>query len=263
MFSRIHSRLGTAGLIVAVIALVAALAGTAFAAAKLNGTQKKEVEKIAKKWANKIPGPAGPKGDAGPAGAKGDAGSKGDAGAPGATGKSVVTEELAPGPECPEGGITVEVEGSEVEEAVCSGEEGEPGVPGPPGEPWVAGTAPSKAILKGTWVIPPGNAAASGEEILVPISTSVPIAQTELFVFGDGSNFCVGTAANPDPPRIPDTGGQLAAGAVCVYVQESTNIGAVLIAPKLRTSGGGALAVFNSAGAGTVSGYGSWAMAAP
>lgn len=101
LISRIHSKLGTAGFIVAIVALVAALAGTAFAAAKLNGTQKKEVEKIAKKFAGKpgakgdtgAAGPAGPagaagaKGDIGEKGPKGDPGEKGPPGAPGAPGK--------------------------------------------------------------------------------------------------------------------------------------------------------------------------------
>jgi hypothetical protein len=80
MLSRIHNKLGTAGLIVAVVALIAALGGAAFAASgKLSPGEKKEVKKIAKKFAGK-PGPAGPKGDTG---AKGDQGPKGDTGAKG------------------------------------------------------------------------------------------------------------------------------------------------------------------------------------
>ncbi|MCW2987250.1 MAG: hypothetical protein JWM24_188, partial [Solirubrobacterales bacterium] len=101
----IREPFGTAGLIVAMIALVAALGGTALAAAKLNSTQKKEVEKIAKKVAGK-PGVAGPAGSAGPAGPAGSAGAKGDKGdagspgspgvpgTPGAPGTSVSSEEF-------------------------------------------------------------------------------------------------------------------------------------------------------------------------
>src|SRR5262249_46017666 len=64
----IREPFGTAGLVVACVALIAALGGTALAAAKLNSTQKKEVEKIAKKFAGKpgAPGAAGPPGPAGP-----------------------------------------------------------------------------------------------------------------------------------------------------------------------------------------------------
>lgn len=98
MFSKMHQRFGTAGLIVAVVALVAALAGIAVAAGpKLNSTRKREVTKIAKKFAGKngapgaqgSPGPQGPQGNPGEAGAKGaigPAGATGPAGAKGATG---------------------------------------------------------------------------------------------------------------------------------------------------------------------------------
>ena len=75
----IREPFGTAGLVVAGIALIAALGGTAFAATKLNSTQKKEVEKIAKRFAGKNgkDGAVGPPGSAGPAGPKGDPGGSG------------------------------------------------------------------------------------------------------------------------------------------------------------------------------------------
>jgi hypothetical protein len=79
MISRIHSKLGTAGLVVAIVALVAALSGAAIAAGGLSKQQEKQVKKIAKKYAGK-PGPAGAQG---PNGAKGDPGVKGDKGDPG------------------------------------------------------------------------------------------------------------------------------------------------------------------------------------
>ena len=98
MFKRIHEKLGTAGLIVAVAALIAALSGAAVAAApKLSPTQKREVTRIAKKYAGE-PGDAGPAGPPGPAGAKGDAGPPGAPGARGATGSQGPT-----GPEGPPG----------------------------------------------------------------------------------------------------------------------------------------------------------------
>ncbi len=262
MFSRIHNKLGGAGLVVAIVALVAAVAGTAFAAAKLNGTQKGEVEKIAKKWAKKIPGPAGAKGDTGPAGTKGDQGAKGDTGASGPDGKSVVIGVLNPGEGgCFEGGVTVEVEGSGVEESICNGEEGPQG---PEGSPWVAGTAPSGAVMKGTYVLPPATAAAGGEEFLVPLSTSVPIAQSApLFVFAATPPVCNGTPADPKPPVNPGTG-KPQPGAACIYEASKSNIGVVQSgSSKLNSSGGGAILVFKSTAAGTVSGYGSWSLVAP
>ena len=91
MYRRFQGRFGTAGVILALMALVVALSGTALAAkGALTGKQKKEVEKIAKKFQGS--GPAGPQG---PAGAKGDPGPKGDPGAKGDIGPR--------GPEGPQG----------------------------------------------------------------------------------------------------------------------------------------------------------------
>ncbi|MCW2987260.1 MAG: hypothetical protein JWM24_198, partial [Solirubrobacterales bacterium] len=50
---RLREPFGKAGLTVGVIALVMALVGGAYAAGALTGKQKKEVEKIAKKFAGK------------------------------------------------------------------------------------------------------------------------------------------------------------------------------------------------------------------
>ncbi len=118
MLSRVHSKFGTAGLVVAIVALVAALTGAAFAAGGLTKQQEKQVKKIAKKYAGKR-GPAGPKGDTG---AKGDQGAKGDAGAKGDTGAK-----------------------------------GDSGQPGAPGEPGMCSTSepecvlPAGATLTGAW----------------------------------------------------------------------------------------------------------------
>jgi hypothetical protein len=79
MFSSLRERFGTAGLVVAVIALIAAVTGTAIAAGGLTKSQEKQVKKIAKKYAGKQ-GPAGAQGPAGPQGPKGDTGSQGATG---------------------------------------------------------------------------------------------------------------------------------------------------------------------------------------
>jgi Collagen triple helix repeat (20 copies) len=113
MLSRVHSKLGTAGLFVAVVALVAALTGAAFAAGGLTKQQEKQVKKIAKKYAGK----RGPQGPQGPAGANGAPGAKGDTG--------------ARGPE---------------------GLEGPEGPRGLEGNPWTAGgVLPSGETETGTW----------------------------------------------------------------------------------------------------------------
>src|SRR4051794_22629254 len=91
MFSKIHQKLGTAGFAIAIVALIVALGGAAYAAMPgLNSKQKKEVKKIAKQLV--APGPAGA---VGPAGAKGDAGAMGSAGDSGPEGP--------PGPPGPPG----------------------------------------------------------------------------------------------------------------------------------------------------------------
>lgn len=92
----LHKRLGTAGFALAIAALVLALTGAAIAAAGLTAKQKKEVTKIAKKYAGKQ-GPIGPQGNPGATGAKGDQGATGTAGAKGATGFSGFTETLPSG----------------------------------------------------------------------------------------------------------------------------------------------------------------------
>jgi|SRR5215213_2887395 len=101
MFSRIHSRLGTAGFIIAMVALVAAFAGTAFAAVdRLSNQEKKEVKKIAKKLAAAGPagaiGPVGPQGTAGARGEVGSEGPQGEPGEPGEQGEPGPTETKAP-----------------------------------------------------------------------------------------------------------------------------------------------------------------------
>lgn len=95
MISRIHSKLGTAGLVVAIAALVVALTGVAVAATGLNAKQKKEVKKIAKQLAGKdgAPGPQGPKGDPGQ---KGDTGGEGKQGVPGNDGEDGACSEANP-----------------------------------------------------------------------------------------------------------------------------------------------------------------------
>ena len=66
----IREPFGKAGLIVGVIALVFAMLGGAYAASALSGKQKKEVEKIAKKFVGKpgAPGANGTNGEDGTTG---------------------------------------------------------------------------------------------------------------------------------------------------------------------------------------------------
>ena len=82
MLRRIHQKLGTAGFIISIVALIAAVGGTAYAAGGLTKSQEKQVTKIAKKYAGKpgANGAAGANGTNGTNGAPGVAGKEGPAG---------------------------------------------------------------------------------------------------------------------------------------------------------------------------------------
>jgi Collagen triple helix repeat (20 copies) len=128
----IREPFGKAGLTVAVVALVFAMIGGAYAASGLNSKQKKEVKAIAKSFQGTGPaGPAGLAGPQGPAGANGKDGAEGkqgptgktgptgptgagSTGATGATGFSGFTETL-PSEQTETGVVTGVLSGAEVE----------------------------------------------------------------------------------------------------------------------------------------------------
>jgi hypothetical protein len=214
LISRIHSKLGTAGFIVAIVALVAALGGGAYAAQQgLNGKQKKQVKNIVKQEVKKNPGPAGPQGAPGlpgAAGAKGDKGDtgsqgpKGEEGPSGANGKSVVIGTAAKPSECKEGGATVQVEGTPAtKKAVCNG------------EPWTAGgTLPSGETETGVW----GgtlNFGASEIKSAEQASFTLPLAAppTVNIIQKDGTANPGNLANCPGSPSNPEA----TPGNFCVY----------------------------------------------
>jgi Collagen triple helix repeat (20 copies) len=168
-----HERLGTAGFALAVIALVAALAGGAYAAAGFTKAQEKQIAKIAKKYAGKNgapgaqgpAGPAGPQGPAGPAGAAGKDGAIGAAGATGATGATGPTGK---------NGVT-----------------GASGATGPTGSPWTAnGTLPVGSTETGAWTFKVPTAFAFAE---TAISFPVPLANPQSAVKAKTNSLAAGT----------------------------------------------------------------------
>jgi hypothetical protein len=203
----IREPFGTAGLVVACVALIAALGGTALAAkGALTGKQKKEVEKIAKKFAGK-PGAPGAAGANGANGKDGAAGANGKDGTSGASAKNVVLTTLTPGQEgCVEGGTKVEVEGNPAsKKAVCNGVEG---LEGEPGDPWTAGgTLPAGATETG--VFAQQTSAESGEAgIFAPISFPILLdADTTTSVSGT-------VVPSPIPSHIKQVGSE-GDGGVC------------------------------------------------
>ena len=131
MLNRFRDRFGTAGLVLAVIALIAALGGTALAKGLFTKSQEKQIAKIAKKeakkYANSNPGSPGAPGANGKDGAPGQ---NGQNGAPGAPGKSV-TEAPATPAECSgvAGGKKYTLEGGATT-TICNGKNGTNGQTG-------------------------------------------------------------------------------------------------------------------------------------
>jgi hypothetical protein len=263
MFQRFRDQVGTAGFVISIVALVAALGGGAYAASNgLTSKQKKEVKAIAKQFAGK-PGATGP---AGGTGEKGSSGSNGSNGSNGANGKGVETG-VATVAECAEGGATVQVAGeAATKKKVCNGEEGPQG---PEGSPWTAGgTLPSGKTERGVWAVP--KTAEEIFQLFVPISFTIPTASQvsvhyvnkagEEVIEGAGSpaTVCTGSSANPTAP----------AGNLCVY-EDSPGNGKVLYetvslmegAPVRTATKGGAVLVFYAEAGGEAKG--AWAVTAP
>jgi hypothetical protein len=194
------SKLRHPGVIIASIALIAALGGTAIAAGGLSGAEKslikKESEKQAKKFAK-----AGPQGAPGAPGTKGANGTNGTNGTNGANGKSVEVLAGAAGCGTPSGS-TVQVEGQPgTAQEVCNGEEG---------SPWTAGG-----------VLPPektetGLAGGRGSSAsMIPISFPLPLPASL-----DASHVKIVNVGDPVPAEC--AGGTVASpkaapGYLCVY----------------------------------------------
>lgn len=205
----IREPLGTAGLIVACVALVAALAGGAYAASSLNGKQKKEVKAIAKQEAKKFAtsGPAGLPGPAGPAGAIGKDGQNGSNGA--------------------------------------QGTQGIQGPQGIQGEPWTAGgTLPAGETLTGTFTTPQVPTGIAGT--FVSISFPIPLAVGDIptvNLINAGGSAEIGEAAN-----CPGSVGEPEAdpGNVCLYAEKTENV--LTTEEQMSTEAGAVLAFILNAG---------------
>jgi hypothetical protein len=258
MLHRIRDRFGTAGLAVAVIALVAALAGGAYAASGgLTGKQKKEVKKIARTEAKKFQGtgPQGPKGDTGAQGAKGDAGAKGEngsAGSPGANGKSVEVGATGPSGACGElGGAKVQVTGEPATaQEVCNGETG------------FTSTLPSEQTETGTWWFQGNGKGLNASEQASAISFPIPLAAADaagMEAYFAPNTECPGTVNKPEAEP----------GALCIYKGASNTNATGIYQPDFTTAvedGGlgisGVLLYFEGASTEAASG-GTFAVTAP
>jgi collagen type I alpha len=231
MLRRINQKLGTAGFIIAIVALVAALGGGAYAASgALTGKQKKEVEKIAKKYAGK-PGPAGTTGPAGSPGAKGDAGATGATGVAGVAG--------------------------------LAGAAGAPGAAGKNGLTGFTETLPGEKTETGAWVV--GNTPAGDHEparaaisFSIPLASALPAGKVHYIKSGEPApTGCTGGTAS-EPTAEP--------GNLCVYETRTQFLVLSGIAnPTSETEAAGsgatgAMIVFNGEEEGLA--FGTWAVTA-
>jgi hypothetical protein len=222
MISRTHQKLGTAGFIISIVALVAALGGGAYAASGgLSVKQKKEVEKIAKKYAGKpgatgAAGPAGAKGGSGAPGANGANGNPGTNGAPGTNGVSVTSTKVLPteATKCEgHGGSEFKIGTGGTTTFACNGVTG------------FTSTLPTGKTETGAFgtavFLPQGGL----EEVEIPISFPIPLQAPSEHAFflnaeetanEEGTNGCTGTVEAPTAP----------AGSLCIYTaQEESTVG--------------------------------------
>ena len=199
MIARLRKQLGSPGILIGTIALIAALAGGAYAAGKVIITNKNQIASKVRKELKGNAGPAGPQGTPGAKGDTGAKGEKGDVGNTGPTGKSVVLGTATVG-ECEPGGITVEVEGTPAsKKEVCNGMNGAI----QPGE-----TLPPEATETGSF------AALVEGESLEPISFPIPLTsalpEANVHKTGDTgfASDCPGSAASPEAEP----------GNLCIYI---------------------------------------------
>lgn len=245
--SSLRRHFGTAGLLVAIAALVAALGGGAYAAnssgdnatasAKkknrkgkqggLNAKQKRQVIALAKRFAGKQ-GPQGPQGLPGAPGANGLPGAAGKDGANGTNGtngtngKSVtVTEVPAEELECDEnGGAEVKQEGAAQGIEVCNG------APGEDGEPWTAGgTLPPNATSKGAWALRVEEDGLGATAISFVVPLAAPLGEANVHSIpaaGPIPAACDDGSAPPASVSNPEA----ESGHLCVFEGMSFGVGA-------------------------------------
>ena len=248
MISRIHEKLGTAGFVISIIALFAALGGGAYAASGgLTGKQKKEVVKIAQTEAKKYgkTGPVGPAGPTGPAGSKGapgatEKGEKGDSGNPGRNGEDGACSENNPSCILPSG-ATLTGDWS----FVARGAE--------TFETEVGGTTTTHTLgVTGAYL-----------EINFPLSVpSLSDGSTPPASKFDPEQNYIG-AGDPSTSECPGTvhEPEAAPGHVCVYAQSEGGVTGLPANFTMNPQGGLILEMHLESGA-EAFGYGSWAVTA-
>ncbi len=238
--------------ILALVALVFAVTGGAYAAtggagndnshatAQASKAKKKKSSSVGKPGPRGPAGPAGPQGPAGPAGPQGPAGAQGasgQAGAAGAKGENgtngsngkdgtSVTSKAIPagtGQPCGEAG-GVALTSKNGTENICNGKEG---------SPWTAGgVLPAEKTETGVWAISQYNLPEE-EEVEVPISFPIPLAEGAETAYvlgkqetekGEGPGHEAGCTGTVEAPVAPP-------GVLCIYTGEEAKSATVIRPP--------------------------------
>jgi hypothetical protein len=269
----IREPFGKAGLTVAILALVLAMVGGAWAAAGLNGKQKKEVTKIAKKYAGK-PGPAGATGPAGANGTNGKDGANGTNGTPGQTGKSVVAASATAtaGGECPTvGGTKFEVEGSGSPSHVCNGKNGTTGF---------TETLPSSKTERGTWdasLVPASGVRIAAVSTSFNIPLAAPLSKQDCnggegvdpancpihYILQNGKELITSEGGAPEEvtasTACPEPG-KAAPGNLCLYTDPEAP--STIFSREVKLSDAGGVVISAVSLTGEAPDWGSWAVTA-
>jgi hypothetical protein len=279
MSQRIRRHL-TPAMFVALLALVFAVTGGAFAAsgqaggggAPAKGTASSALAESAKSTlaeSAKSKGKTGPRGPRGATGAKGATGATGPTGPAGATGAK--GENGAAGATGPQGAAGPEGKAGK------EGKEGEEGTPGVQGSPWTAGgTLPSGSTETGAWDI---QVLAAETKTVTSVSFPIPLSsalgeKNVHFILANGEEFVPGAANNPTPTECPGNVSKPEAkpGNFCVYTGRMavglTPYSQAIVkpsatnSPESGTAASGALFFFEESEPGK-SAYGTWAVTAP
>jgi hypothetical protein len=282
MFTKLREPLGTAGLVVAIIALVFALGGGAWAiTASVSGKHHKQPLK-AKRHARGTrgpQGPAGPEGPEGPAGVNGKNGTNGKAGANGTNGtpgKSVVSGEEPAGENCEQGGYWFEIQGTGIKQYICKGGGGSGGGGGGSGGTTLAPGDTETGLW--SFLVPPGGWEGEAGTEVAWVTMSFPLRTS--FNSGNGykfrwigQEFWLEPGEEWDRTDCPGSTREPAAepGFLCVYAEAVSNQTSKKREPCILPGVGGLNADVGSGAvmgfcavdpAEATHGYGSWAVTA-
>jgi hypothetical protein len=268
VFGLVRGRLSVAH-VVAVVALVFAMSGGAYAASRYVITSTKQISpKVLASLKGKA-GPSGPAGKVGPVGPAGPAGaggsgSTGAAGSNGANGASVTGKEFVgvKGP-CKEGGS--ELVGATGTTFACDGEKGAKGATG---SPWTAGgTLPAGAMESGTWAAtgPPDGPVILKGAVLTAISFGIPLVSApKVDIIESGSGAGGGTCPASSSVEKPEA----EEGNLCIFLStggrgaENLERLATLSPEEILEASGtmGTTLLLVPAAAEPVSAHGTWAV---